>query len=382
MPEYTTPGVYVQESSGPQPIEGVATSTAAFLGATARGPLRPTLVTSFAEFASAFGGDVSPDAYMPDAVRGFFDNGGGRLVVARVVRGDAAHGPLTVQDYEGEPTAARAEPQGLAALSSDDYAEVALVYAPGSTFDVARRLIEHCEAMRYRFAIIDGPPAVPAGFDPHRAVAASSRAALYVPWLLVADKTGARKPRRVPPGGHVAGIYARTDRDRGVFKAPANEALAGAVGLTAIIDHAQQETLNPAGVNVIREFSEAGRQLRVWGARTLGSDAEFKYVNVRRLLIYLEHSISRGTRWAVFEANAEPLWARIRRDIGDFLRRAWRDGALQGRTEAEAYFVRCDRTTMTQDDVAQGRLICVVGVAIVKPAEYVNVRIEHRTAAA
>lgn len=171
----------------------------------------------------------------------------------------------------------------------------------------------------------------------------------------------------------MAGIYARTDIGRGVFKAPANETVRGIVGLEFQITKDEQSILNPRGVNVIRKFP--GRGIRVWGARTLSSDPLWKYINVRRLFLFLEESIDEGTQWVVFEPNDQKLWARVRTTITGFLTTQWKEGALMGSTPDEAFFVKCDETTMTQDEIDNGRLICIIGVAPVKPAEFVIFRI-------
>jgi phage tail sheath protein FI len=192
----------------------------------------------------------------------------------------------------------------------------------------------------------------------------------------------------VPPSGHVAGIYARTDVERGVHKAPANEALRGIVQvdingtrrpLEFTIGKREHDMLNPRGINVIRDFRADRRGIRVWGARTISSDTQLRYVNVRRLLLFIEESIDEGTQWVVFEPNDEQLWARVRQSIRNFLLLVWRSGALEGEVEERAFFVACDRTTMTQADIDAGRLICVIGVAPVKPAEFVIFRIQQMT---
>jgi phage tail sheath protein FI len=176
----------------------------------------------------------------------------------------------------------------------------------------------------------------------------------------------------------VLGVYARSDTERGVFKAPANEIVRGALDLEQEINDQVQDDLNPKGVNVIRSFP--GRGIRVWGARTITSNALWKYVSVRRLFIFLERSIYEGTQWVVFEPNDDRLWARVTDTIRLFLRSQWRLGALFGRTEQEAFFITCDRTTMTQDDILNGRLICEIGIAPVRPAEFVIFRIFQNTA--
>jgi len=510
MAEDLHPGVYIEEiEPGPRPIEGVPTSTAAMLGETERGSTVPRLVTSDKEYQRWFGDLFHPSGFLPYAASGFFENGGTRAVICRLVgRGavtaSAAFGyfsiraagpgawgsrvfakispgtkkdaqgksvgfrlrlaywggaatpvdpftdngrhaltpPTLIEDFDdlvtdesspdfygkrvpensalgvlvpgvGVATTSRpgdgAQPlsggeddpaaigvddvdgradaastgrqmdQGLAALEQDAYRDVALVYAPAVSTGIAKAVVTHCERMRFRFAVIDSPNAQkdPRGLDPRNTITDTTHGAFYYPWLFVSDpRTGART--LVPPGGHVLGVYARSDAERGVFKAPANEIVRGAVGLESAINDRVQDELNPKGVNVIREFP--GRGIRVWGARTMTSDALWKYVNIRRLFIFLERSIYEGTQWVVFEPNDERLWARVIDTIRLFLRSQWRLGALLGSTEDEAFFVKCDRTTMTQDDILNGRLICEVGIAPVRPAEFVIFRIFQHTA--
>jgi hypothetical protein len=182
----------------------------------------------------------------------------------------------------------------------------------------------------------------------------------------------------VPPSGFVAGIYARTDIDRGVHKAPANEVVRLALGFEVLLNRAQQEALNPEGINCLRFFE--GRGYRVWGARTASSDPEWKYLNVRRYFAYLERSIDKGTQWAVFEPNGEALWANVQATVEDFLFNEFQNNRLLGSKPSEAYFVRCDRSTMTQNDLDNGRLVCLVGVAPLRPAEFVIFRIGQKTA--
>ncbi len=277
---------------------------------------------------------------------------------------------LGADDFTGDKSGGRQELSGLLALEVDSYRDVALVYAPhppDNGPDVIRKIIDHCERQRFRFTAIDcDRDAEPSGLDPRTLNNwDTSYAAFYAPWIRVPDPQSGT-PEMVPPGGHVLGIYARTDTERGVFKAPANEVIRGALDVRFEIDDHMQETLNPRGVNVIRSFP--GRGIRVWGARTLSSDGLWKYVNVRRLFIFLERSIYEGTQWVVFEPNDDRLWARVKDTIRLFLRAQWRSGALLGQTEDEAFFITCDRTTMTQDDILNGRLICEIGVAPVRPA--------------
>jgi phage tail sheath protein FI len=286
---------------------------------------------------------------------------------------------LSDADFQGAvqlPT--RPDPQGLSALELDPYRDVALVYVPNATAAVAKAVIIHCENLKYRFAVIDADRNTdPGTVQPRNTFADTQYGAVYYPWIVISDpQTGARKT--VPPGGHTLGVYARSDTERGVFKAPANETLRGALDLTADTNDATQDVINPLGLNAIRQFPESG--IRVWGARTLSSNSLWKYVSVRRLFIFLERSIYEGTQWVVFEPNNEQLWARVVDTIRLFLRTQWRLGALFGSTEEEAFFITCDRTTMTQDDILNGRLICEIGIAPVRPAEFVIFRIFQNTA--
>lgn len=523
MPEYLHPGVYIEEiERGPRPIEGVPTSTSALLGEVERGPIKPRLITSYKEYERLFGRVFDRDKFVPYAVNGFFENGGRRAYICRLVgenatsaelefgdflvraagpgswgrrvwanigpsttrgsdnnpigfrlrlayfgltetpfdpftvegrtrrpqpfpiedfddlvidekspdfygkrlpfvdlgKGDVNEGPdssalgilvrksgvaatarpadgsallsqagdednqLDAADFEGRPLGNRTQEQGLAALELDPYREVSLVYAPDVPNDVALKIISHCERMRFRFAVIDSPKgrSNAGALDPRTTLPAdTSYAGFYYPWLAISDpSTGARK--FVPPGGYVLGVVARTDVERGVFKAPANETVRGALDLEYDINDETQDVLNPRGVNVIRRFP--GRGIRVWGARTLTSNGLWKYVSVRRLFIFLERSIYEGTQWVVFEPNDDKLWARVVDTIRLFLRAQWRLGALFGRTEQEAFFITCDRTTMSQDDILNGRLICEIGIAPVRPAEFVIFRIFQHTAEA
>jgi len=250
-------------------------------------------------------------------------------------------------------------------------------------------LITHCELLRYRFAVLDGPPPPKDTLNDvqtQRQQFDTKYAALYHPWFLIPDPFPTNLANianyAIPPSGHVVGIYARTDIDRGVHKAPANEVVAGILGLQRTLNKGEQDILNPypVNINVTRDFRHNERGIRIFGARVITSDPDWKYVNVRRLLIFIEDSIDRGLQWVVFEPNAEPLWARVTRVIKNFLTVVWRNGALEGTKPEEAFFVKCDRTTMTQTDIDNGRLICVIGVAPVKPAEFVIIRIGLFTA--
>ena len=263
--------------------------------------------------------------------------------------------------------------------SLEDLTEVRIIAAPGKTAqDVHLELIAQCELMRYRFAILDGEQD-PAGGSitsilTHRNLYDTSFAAYYQPWVTVVVDG---QNRHLPPSGYLAGVYARVDNARGVWKAPANEPVLNVLGLKTNFTTGEQDLLNPRGVNLIRQFDIGG--IRVWGARTLSSDPDVKYINVRRTLIFLEASIDRGTQWVVFEPNTPETWVRLTDSVSAFLTTQWRSGALFGRKPEEAFFVRCDETTMTADDILNGRLICEIGVAIVRPAEFVIFRIEQIT---
>jgi phage tail sheath protein FI len=498
MPEYLYPGVYVEEvDTGNKPIEGVSTSTVGFVGIAERGPLEPTLITSFSEFRRIFGDYVKEgdnDRYLAYATEGFFVNGGLRCFVTRVtsatattaeltiggmlikavgpgtwgdnvviqiappglkspslfklivaywasalpepipdlnslssskasppklvevydnltatptsstfyetevndvshlvvlqqkaagvpafgnaapLQGGADGDPIQLGDFEGSETLSGSK-TGLLAL--EDIDEISLLCCADEHMveGITSQLIAQCENLKDRFAILQAK--INAGNAENNDPPTDSKyAAFYFPWLRVINPlTGASL--LVPPGGHLAGIYARSDTERGVHKDPANEVIRGIDELQLKTNKQQQAILNPKGVNVLRFFKGSGNL--VWGGRTISKDPDWKYINVRRLFIFVEKSIERGTQWVVFEPNDEPLWARVRQSVSEFLRRLWMDGMLQGRSVEEAYFVRCDRTTMTQGDIDNGRLIMLIGIAPVKPAEFVIFRIGQWT---
>lgn len=273
--------------------------------------------------------------------------------------------------------------------SLEEIDDIAIVAAPGhsaveSAFQGTQNaLISHAERMRYRIAVLDTQAGAGVGDARNvRAQVDSTHAALYYPWVVVpnpaARPTDETIPKELalPPSGFVSGIYARNDITRGVWKAPANEVVRGALRFERDITTGEQEVLNPEGVNCLRSFF--GRGHRVWGARTVSSDPEWIYVNVRRYFIYLENSIDRSTQWTVFEPNGPRLWSNVTDTISSFLFAEWRAGALLGATPEEAFFVRCDRSTMTQADLDNGRLICEIGVAVLKPAEFVIFRVGQK----
>jgi phage tail sheath protein FI len=296
----------------------------------------------------------------------------------------------TASEYEGTADPATTVKTGLAAF--EDIDDISIIAAPGATYDdpangfsyrddglaIMSQLIIHATHMRYRIAVLDS-------FNDQsisevrqtRAKFDTSYAAFYYPWVRVLDPLSDTQIF-LPPSGFVCGIYARNDTNRAVYKAPANEVVNLAQGFEQLLNKAQQEVLNPEGINCFRFFPERG--YRLWGARTMTSDPEWKYVNLRRYFAYLEHSIDKGTQFAVFEPNGDRLWANVRRTIESFLLSEWQSGALLGDKPEKAYFVRCDRTTMTQNDLDNGRLVCLIGVAPLRPAEFVIFRIGQFTA--
>lgn len=289
---------------------------------------------------------------------------------------DGSTGGISPTDFVGVDNGP-GKRTGIQAFVDND--QVSLMAVPGVTDPTVQlSLVAHCENLASRFAILDIPrekTKVPDVLT-HRDIFDSSYAAMYNPWLQVFDPKEKRNIF-IPPSGSVAGVYARSDNTRGVEKAPANEVIRGVIGLDVQYNKGEQDILNPKGVNLIRSFS--GQGIRIWGARTTSSNALWKYVNIRRLFIFVEESIKAGTNWVVFEPNDERLWARVHRTIDAFLTRIWRGGALVGSSPNEAFFIDISSNTMTQDDIDNGRLICVIGIAPVKPAEFVIFRITQKT---
>ena len=395
MPQYLSPGVYVEEvEGGAKPIAGVGTSTAGFIGECADNVTMPPqpgkfvldslgkpvldslgnpipipydvasegeaqLVTSWEKFKNMFGDFQEDNKDLAHAVYGFFNNGGTRCWVTRVT----------------DVSNATAVGNALDDFRAID--EIALVAVPGTLdANIQGAVIDHCENAGDRFAILDGQRAT--SFTPsdiQGTVRDSNYAALYFPWINVYDPV-TKANDYVPLSGHMAGIYARVDTERGVHKAPANEIIRGATGVESRLSKADQDGLNPDGINVIRAFNG---NITVWGARTLGGDAntEWKYINVRRLFLFLRESIDEGTQWVVFEPNAPDLWAKITRNITAFLTTVWRAGALFGSTPQEAFYVKCDEETNPPEVRDLGQVVTEIGVAVVKPAEFVIFRISQ-----
>jgi phage tail sheath protein FI len=384
---YLSPGVYVEEvDRGSKPIEAVGTNTVGFLGESARGPVNEAvLCTNWSQFVKAFGdfGQCSP--HLAHGIYGFFNNGGSRCFVVNV--GAPAEDPAAAKTDDKKDAKAAAPRGDRDALyigkdggpgartglkCFDEIDEIALVAAPGVTSAAVHdAILSHCETRKDRFAILDSPETVQGGVDRLARPRDSKYGAYYFPWIQVYD------PEKgnvfVPPSGHVAGVYSRTDSERGVHKAPANEIVRGALGLKYNISKGEQDLLNPKGINCIRLMQGGG--IRVWGARTLSSDSSWRYINVRRLFIMVETSIERATQWVVFEPNDHRLWKRVQRTISSFLTLIWRNGALMGETPEKAFYVKCDAETNPPDVVDAGQLIVEIGLAPVKPAEFVIFRI-------
>jgi phage tail sheath protein FI len=315
--------------------------------------------SDFAEFPCA---PASPPADSPD-------------VWVALANGDDSLDTLSVDDFVGVDGGSGRR-TGIQAL--EDIEQISLCMAPQMwSQTIHDALILHCETLRYRFAILDPQDglSIEQVMDA-RSILDTKYAAIYYPWVQVRDPLSKRNVD-IAPSGHLMGIYARVDTDRGYYKAPANEVISGIIRISQDVNKREQDLLNPIGINALRFFPDRG--YRVWGARTLSSDSSWKYINVRRIFIFVEASIDQGTQWVVFEPNDEPLWARVRQTVGNFLNTVWRSGALQGAKAEDAYFVKCDYTTMTQDDIDNGRPICVIGIAPVKPAEFVIFRIQQMT---
>lgn len=418
MPTYMAPDIYLEEvSGGARPIQAVGTSTAGFVG-EAPDPTQHVneaiAINNWSQFMRNFTTEESKSTPLSQAVYGFFQNGGSRCFVVNVGAGGALIGGGRNR-------------VGLEVLEQID--EIAIVAAPGYTDPASyEAVLAHCEKLQDRVGILDAPETIEditqltqvgtakatgkaraastsaassggaaapgsstgnaggtggaagstgntnAGLRPRQSD--GGYAAFYFPWITVRDPFSPNDLVNVPPSGHIAGIWARTDALRGVHKAPANESVRGALDLTYLLTRDEQGILNQSGVNCIRLFAREG--IRVWGARTIADgSSEWRYLNVRRLFNMIEESISTSTRWIVFEPNDRTLWKSIRRDINAFLTRLWRDGALMGRTPQEAFFVKCDEETNPPERIDAGMVVTLIGIAPVKPAEFIVFRISQ-----
>jgi phage tail sheath protein FI len=490
MPTYLSPGVYVEEvPAGVQSIEGVGTSTGAFVGSAERGELNsPKLITNFTQFVNTFGTFI-PDSYLAYTVFGFFAEGGTRCYVTRVAGTGAAKSTINVDDDQPTPGVAfaltatsegswgdrisyeiaaptnggtgefnlsitytttadtttvelyedlslstviaavngvsafvtvdsvgansPAVATGSLASGADDAADKTEligastptrtgIYAFDTIDDINIVAIpdlngeapETLEALNYCgnrgdcFFLVDpGPGLDAAGVRTYRQGGGgqalnSDYGAIYFPWVIVSDPLNPGSTKAVPPSGVVAGTYANTDETRGVHKAPAgtNDGfLNSVVGVESQVTKGEQDILNPIGINVVRSFPQAG--IVIWGARTLSQDSQWRYVNVRRLLLFIGESLDEGSQFVVFEPNDPTLWGKVRRTLNAFLTRVWRDGALFGATPEEAFFVKVDEENNPPEVRDAGQLIIDVGVAPVKPAEFVVIRISQQTQA-
>lgn len=311
-----------------------------------------------------------------DVVKQVFGGKGSEVKVTLSGGANGTAAALTDADFIGKDEGPGSRTGIQAFLDNTD---VNIIAVPGVTSpDVQLSLVSHCEKLASRFAVLDVPMTAKTVPDilQHRDIVDSDYCAMYHPWIKVFDPLD-KKDTFIPPSGSVMGIFARSDSNRGVHKAPANEVLANCTGLYANYNVIEQDLLNPKGVNLIRKFPGAG--IRVWGARTASSKPLWKYVNVRRLFIYIEESIKANTNWVVFEPNDVALWSRVKRTVEIFLEGIWRTGALVGASPSEAFFVDVGPNTMSKDDIDNGRLICTIGVAPVKPAEFVIFRITQKT---
>jgi phage tail sheath protein FI len=401
MPTYLAPDIYIEEvSGGARPIQAVGTSTAGFVGEAPDPTARineAVAINNWSQFMRFFVPEGSKSTPLSHAVYGFFQNGGSRCYVVNVGKG----GPIA---------AGGRNRAGLDVLEQVD--EIAIVAAPGYTNAASYdAVLAHCEKLKDRVGILDAPEQVDdvtlltqvatakakpssgkssgAGGESTQELGSTAGglrprqsdggfAAFYFPWITIRDPLSPNDLVNVPPAGHLAGIWARADATRGVHKAPANEAVLGALNVTYLLTREEQGILNQSGVNCIRSFVREG--IRVWGARTIADgSSEWRYLNVRRLFNMIEESIATSTRWIVFEPNDRTLWKSIRRDLSAFLTRLWRDGALMGRTPQEAFFVKCDEETNPSDTIDAGMVVTLIGIAPVKPAEFIVFRISQYT---
>ncbi len=391
---YLSPGVYVEEvDRGSKPIEAVGTNTVGFLGESGKGPLNePVLITNWSQFVKTYGDFKDCSEHLAHGVYGFFNNGGSRCLVVNVgapADAPAQAKPAAAGDKKDDkaPAAAPAtggggrealylgkdlgpgQRSGLKCFEEVD--EIAIVAAPGQISPAVQdAILSHCETRKDRFAILDSPETITGGVDKLPKPRDSKYGAYYFPWIQVYDPDKGNV--FVPPSGHIAGVYSRVDSERGVHKAPANEIVRGALGLKYNVSKGEQDLLNPKGINAIRFLNGA---IRIWGARTLSTDPSWRYINVRRLFIMVESSIERATQWVVFEPNDHRLWKRVQRTITSFLTLLWRNGALMGTAPEQAFYVKCDAETNPPEVVDAGQLVCEIGLAPVKPAEFVIFRI-------
>jgi phage tail sheath protein FI len=409
MPQYLTPGVYVEEvESGSKPVEAGATNIVGFLGVAEKGPVNePTLVTNWSHYTRVFGG-LNTNGWLAHGVYLFFLNGGTKCYINNLASGDGGSdsggtppktdagkgdapkdakkpvkksGPVTIKNPDNMTTLIIGKDNGpgkrTGLFAFDPITDISIVCAPGVNDPAAQdAILTHCERNRFRVAVLDGPETITKGIDTVPLPRDSTMGAYYFPWIKMYD-VEQEEEVYAPPCGGIAGIYGRVDSTRGVHKAPANEIFNGAIGVKYPLTDAEQEILNPKGVNCIRQFMRRG--IRVWGARTFSSNPEWRYINVRRLFCMVEQAIQEGTNWVVFEPNTRSLWKNIVRNITAFLLRLWKDGAFFGDSPEEAFFVRCDDELNPPESIDAGYVICQIGIAPAKPAEFVVFKIFQKT---
>jgi uncharacterized protein len=373
---YQAPGVYSNiVSSGNKPIESVGSSTAAFIGQSEMGPInKATLVTSWGQYQKLFGG-VAQGGHLAHGVYGFFLNGGSKAFINNVgakVEGQSEEDVAALIKGEDRGPAMRT---GLNAFKGIE--EISLVAAPGFTSATVHTMLgDHAAECGDRMAVLDGIEDLgEVQLHEFPRIGDSKEAALYWPWINVFDEAS-KKVVTVPPSGHVMGVIARVDNERGVHKAAANETIRGALGLKYSLTRNEQALLNPRGVNLIRDFDDQG--IRIYGARTLSADPEWKYLNVRRLFQVAKQSITKGTEWVVFEPNNEQLWGAVARNIRAYLKTLYTQGALKGKTPEEAFYVRCDASTNPPENIDLGVVTIEIGIAPVKPAEFIQINIQQQ----
>jgi phage tail sheath protein FI len=382
---YLSPGVYVEEvDRGSKPIEAVGTNTVGFLGESSKGPVNePVLITNWSQFVKTYGDFDQCSTHLAHGVYGFFNNGGSRCFVVNVGAPVEETASVSGEKKDKAPSGKVPDRDGLfigrdkgpgqrsGLKCFEEVDEIAIIAAPGCvSAAVQDALLTHCETRKDRFAILDSPESITGGVDRLPKPRDSKYGAYYFPWIQVYDPD--KGNIFVPPSGHIAGVYSRTDSERGVHKAPANEIVRGALGLKYNVSRGEQDLLNPKGVNAIRNMNGG---IRIWGARTLSSDPEWRYINVRRLFIMVESSIERATQWVVFEPNDHRLWKRVQRTITSFLTLLWRNGALMGTSPEQSFYVKCDDETNPPEVIDAGQLVVEIGLAPVKPAEFVIFRI-------
>lgn len=403
MPNYQTPGVYVEEiESGSKPIEAGATNIVGFLGVAEKGPVnQATLVTNWTQYTKIFGG-LHEGGWLGHGVYQFFQNGGTKCYINNLAEpkqkkgeasqknGDKAaekadepisHAKYEVKNPDNIAKLIIGKDEGVGKKSGlhlfDEIQDISLICAPGVTDPAAQdAILTHCEKNRFRFAVLDSPETLDGGIDAMPMPRDSIMGAYYFPWVQMYDMV-ADQNLYAPPSGGICGVYGRVDSTRGVHKAPANELFKTALGLKYNLTDAEQEMLNPKGINCIRDFP--GRGIRVWGARTISSNPEWRYVNVRRLFCMVEQALQNGTNWVVFEPNTRDLWKKITRNITAFLLNIWKSGALFGNTPEEAFYVRCDDELNPPESIDAGYVTIELGLAPAKPAEFVVFRVSQKT---